>query len=167
MAVGFSPDTSVAYLLAYSQILTMSITGGPTTVLAGQTNFGFADGTGAQAQFFGATSLTVHPLGVIYITDFFNHRIRACTPLGVVSTFAGSGIQGQLDGAALIAQFNNPSGIVLDLAGTNIFVSCFGANTLRQVVVATGWTTTLAGSGLAAVTNGVGLAAAFNHPTYI
>ncbi len=40
----------------------------------------------------------------------------------MVSTFAGSGIQGDLDGVNLHAQFNYPRGIAIDPQG-NIYVS--------------------------------------------
>ena len=70
----------------------MSINGGSTTVLAGQSISGFADGQGTAAMFNVALGLVIHPVtGMIYITDMCNNRIRTCTPSGYVTTLTGTG----------------------------------------------------------------------------
>src|SRR6266567_605279 len=68
------------------------------------------------------------------------------TPLSLsqaVSTFAGVS-PGSTDGTGAAARFYVPASITTD--GTNLFVSDTGNNTIRQVVIATGAVTTLAGS---------------------
>ena len=60
---------------------------------------------------------------------------------------AGNSAMGFIDGSAFIATFNGPSGIVIDSAGVNLFVTCRDANSIRQVVIATGYVTTLVGAG--------------------
>src|SRR6185369_10850209 len=60
------------------------------------------------------------------------------------------------------ARFNQPWGIATD--GTNLYVSDSGNNKIRKVVIRTGAVTTLAGSGSADSTDGVGTKASFNLP---
>lgn len=64
-----------------------------------------------------------------------------------VTTLAGS-VVGIADGPVFNATFNGPYGIVIDFAGVNLFVTCLTAKSIRQVVIATGYVTTLAGAGV-------------------
>ena len=116
-----------------------------TTVLAGRGISGFADGQGTLAVFNGPYGLVIHPItGVIYIAEFGNHRIRACTKLGNVSTLAGSATSGNDDGDAYTATFRYPEGIVMDSTSVNLYVTCNWIGYLRKVLVLSGYTTTLA-----------------------
>ena len=65
---------------------------GVVTTLSGSGSGAFADGTGAAASFNSPHGVAVIPsTGVIVVADYNNHRIRLVTPLGVVTTLAGSG----------------------------------------------------------------------------
>ena len=55
--------------------------------------------------------------GNVYVADTGNHAIRKVTPLGVVSTVAGTGVAGFHDGAAAQAQFNGPISVAVDAHG--------------------------------------------------
>ena len=155
------------YVLNNFQLM-KSLGGAPLTVVAGSGVPGFADGQGTAAMFDWSSGLVVHPVtGVIYITDWHNNRVRVCTPLGLISTLAGSAASGNTDGSSSIATFNSPCGIVMDTIQQYIYVTCFSANTLRQIVVNTGFTTTLAGSGAYTSLDGTGLLASFNNPAYV
>ena len=80
-----------------------------------------------------------------------------------VTTLAGSGSFGSLDGAAASAQFNNPQGLWGD--GTNLYVADSGNGTIRKVLIANGFVTTLAGSaGVFGSADGTGSAAQFTAP---
>jgi sugar lactone lactonase YvrE len=85
----------------------------------------------------------------LYVADFFNHTIRQVViATGKVTTLAGSGNPndwGCVDDTGVDARFYKPLGITTD--GTNVYVADTGNNTIRQVVIATGEVTTLAGSG--------------------
>ena len=162
------PAKTFSYIIGSTQIFTVPISGGTPSVLAGQAGvLGYADGTGSQVQFWNPNDAAVHPrTGVLYLVDG-THRIRVCTSLGVVTTLAGCGERGNVDGAAFTAKFNWPTGIVLDSSSVNLYVTCLDGNTLRQVVVLTGWVTTLAGSGGQLENDGTGPAASFNQPAYV
>jgi len=133
------------------------------TTLAGTLSSGSTDGTGAAAQFWGPIGITTDGFN-LYVTDFANHTIRQIViSTGVVTTLAGTASSsGSTDGTGAAAQFYYPSGITTD--GVNLYVTEFN-HTIRQIVIATGVVTTLAGSaGLSGFTDGTGAAAQFNNP---
>ena len=85
--------------------------------------------------------------GTIYITDTGNNRIRVVDASGIITTFAGSGEQGDAgdDGPALEAQFNGPSLIAVDAEG-NVYISDRLNHRVRKVDT-NGIITNVAGSG--------------------
>ena len=120
---------------------------------------GFADGTGAAAQFGAPRGMVVDQEGMIYVADTANHRIRRITPAGVVTTIAGTGVAGFADGLVNQAQFDRPIGIALGADGV-LYVT----DNHRVRRIANGSVTTLAGTGEASFTDGVGNAARFHNP---
>jgi sugar lactone lactonase YvrE len=87
------------------------------------------------------------------------------TSTGNLSLLAGHlGDSGTTDGTGVFARFEDPAGVATDGAG-NLFVADTVASTIRQVVLATGQVTTLAGTASAPGTaDGVGAAARFGDP---
>lgn len=134
---------------------------GVVTTLAGQAYNGFADGTGAAAQFYGPMGLAVDAAGTVYVADAYNYRIRKVSSAGVVTTLAGS-TQGFVDGNGPSAQFAFPSSVALDAAG-NVYVADESSHRIRKVTAA-GLVTTLAGSGTCGSADGSGAAASFCYP---
>lgn len=132
---------------------------GVVSTLAGSTG-GFADGTGADAQFKYPIGITVDASGNVYVVDSGNHKIRKISPEGVVSTLAGS-IAGFADGTGASAQFSSPAGIAIDLQG-NAYVADFNNHRIRKVSPE-GIVSTLAGS-TQGYANGIGDNAMFNNP---
>jgi DNA-binding beta-propeller fold protein YncE len=83
---------------------------------------------------------------------------------GWVSTIAGSAdLAGDRDGAGTAARFDSPEGIACD--GQSLYVADTRNHLVRQIVLATGRVTTLAGvSGEAGAVDGVGAGARLNYP---
>src|SRR6185295_3637021 len=96
-------------------------TEGVVTTLAGG-NEGFSDGNGLAASFNTPSSLALDARGNLYLADTSNNRIRKITPQGDVSTIAGDGTAGYIDGSAAQARFNGPVGVAVDAQG-NVFVA--------------------------------------------
>ncbi len=71
------------------------------------------------ADFFSPRGLLTDSFGNLYISDYFNHRVRRVSPDGRITTVAGSGKQGHLGdgGLATSALLENPDGLALDSAG--------------------------------------------------
>ena len=162
-----SPQTYTAGLtlspLAPTNSGGTAIINGQTTTLAGSTTAGYMDGTGTAAQFNHPEGIAVDASGNVYVSDAYNNRIRKITPLGVVTTFAGSGATGSTNGTGTAASFNTPNGMAIDGAG-NIYVADYHNNLIRKITAA-GVVSTLAGNGTAGFINGAAASAEFNSPT--
>ena len=89
--------------------------------------------------------------GNIYVADYGNNLIQKITPAGMVTTLAGNGNIGSINGISTAATFNGPSGIAVDGAG-NVYVADAGNNLIRQITP-DGTVSTLAGTVVAADTS--------------
>lgn len=110
---------------------------GKVTTLAGggPGTSGFADGTGTTARFNNPTGVAVDSLGNVYVADYLNNRIRKITSQGVVTTLAGSGDKGSVDGVGIVVSFNRPIGIAVNNAGNIIYVADFEGNRIRKISI--------------------------------
>jgi prepilin-type N-terminal cleavage/methylation domain-containing protein len=165
---GFVFDTDGSmYLTESMNHRVRKISGGIVSTLAGNgTGYGtggFADGTGAAAQFNTPVGIVVDGSHNVFVADYDNHRIRKITPSGVVTTFAGSGVGGFADGTGGAAQFNRPWGLAIDSNDT-IYVADKYNHRIRKITSA-GVVTTLAGSSTSGAANGTGGAATFYRPS--
>lgn len=113
---------------------------GTSTVFAGGT-MGMLDGTGAAARFNQPYAITMDAAGNFYVGDRMNHAIRKITPAGVVTTLAGNGSPGFVNGTGGAASFYEPLGVTADAAG-NIYVADYINSALRKITPA-GVVTTL------------------------
>lgn len=137
-------------------------TDGTVTTLAGFSE-GFADGEGTAARFNTPSGLALDGAGNLYVADTGNHAIRRITPLGAVSTLAGTGVAGFRDGPAAQAQFNGPIGVAVDAHG-NVFVADTYNDRIRRIDTQ-GQVSTLAGGERPGNTDGIGMQARFDTPT--
>jgi hypothetical protein len=123
---------------------------------------GYADGTGAAAQFNEPIDVAVDRANNVYVADRINAVIRKITPDRVVTTFAGSaGDPGPDDGVGVLASFRYPHGLAIDSA-TNIYVADRGNHVIRKITPG-GVVTTIAGTaGTSGTADGTNAAARFS-----
>ncbi len=131
---------------------------------------GFMDGVGNVARFDKPFGVVVDSDGNVYVADSENHRIRKVTSTGVVSTLAGTGTAGFMDGMGNVAKFDKPFGVVVDSDG-NVYVADSENHRIRKIT-STGVVSTLAGTGIKAdgtagggFIDGVGNVAQFDSPS--
>lgn len=131
---------------------------GVVTTFAGSGSIGSANGTGTAASFNYPMGLAFDASGNLYVADAYNHRIRKITPAGVVSTYAGSGASGLLDGTLSAARFSYPIGLSFDGNG-DLYVADRSNFAIRKI--SGDAVTTVAGNGTAGSVDGTGAAARF------
>ena len=151
--------------LTNATIRKITVATGAVTTLAGAAGYGHSDGTGAAATFFGPQELAYDGAGNLYVSDTGNNTIRQiAVATGAVTTLAGAaGTVGSADGVGTTASFSVPGGLAYDGAG-NLYVADTQNDRIRQIAVATGTVTTLAGSGALGSADGTGAAARFYQP---
>src|SRR6478672_5364626 len=137
---------------------------GQVATLAGS-NEGFSDGQGTAAAFNTPSALAIDANGNLYVADTSNNRIRKVTPQGEVSTVAGDGAAGYIDGPGTQARFNGPIGVAVDAHG-NVFVADTYNDRVRKIS-ADGQVSTVAGIGLAGYADGDRNGALFDTPSGI
>lgn len=82
-----------------------------------QTSGSMLNATGTAARFNKPMGLAFDSSGNLFVADMGNYLIRKITPAGVVSTFAGSGTQGIVNGVGTAASFFRPMKIAFDKSG--------------------------------------------------
>ena len=117
--------------------------GGRVTTLVGRGLFDFGDNDGD-----GNTAHLQHPLGLdvgdglVYVADTYNSKIkRVGVHTRAVTTIAGSGVSGLVDGPLFEAQFSEPGG--LSLVGGRLYVADTNNHAIRLVDLDQGQVTTL------------------------
>jgi sugar lactone lactonase YvrE len=173
-ALAVGPDGNVYVADTYNhricKLSRPAIPGGVWTVtnLAGTGIAGFIEGAGSVARFSFPYGLTLDASGNVFVADSNNHRIRKVTPVGAVSTYAGSGTAGFLDSAtASGARFNTPQGVVI--SDGNLYVADTFNDRIRKVTAVgstSGAVSTFAGSTQGAM-DGNGTSAQFDTPSGI
>ncbi|HAA58398.1 MAG TPA: hypothetical protein DCE42_26785 [Myxococcales bacterium] len=134
---------------------------GNVTTIAGS-DWGYADGKGAAAKFKNPYGLAVDKSGNIFVADSGNHMIRKVTPTGVVTTYAGQKLSGEIDGALKDAKFDTPRDVAFDSAG-NMYIADSRNHKIRKISTS-GVVSTLAGGGSSGFKDGKGTAAQFFYP---
>jgi RHS repeat-associated protein len=131
---------------------------GLVQTIAGATPEGFANGPALQALFKQPEGIAVNASGVLYIADTQNNVIRKLEN-GVVSTIAGTGHGGVVDGPPDLAEFMQPSGISLDEGG-NLWIADTGNEAIRRI----GQTVTTIGTGKPGYVDGALAASQWKQP---
>jgi NHL repeat len=131
-AVAFAPDGALIIVDASAHNVRRLFDGRVTTIAGharpGQSaqyrRGGFRDGNALDAEFNRPVGVAVGKSGAVYIADANNFRIRKLFH-GLVTTFAGKGIDGYADGNAATAIFHDPNGIAVD-DDENVYVADTG-----------------------------------------
>ena len=130
----------------------MNITSGiiTTVVGTGVAGYGGDNGPATAALIDNPYDICLDKFGNLYITDAFtNFRIRKVDTAGIITTFAGTGVQGYpVDGVPATAQdLDFPNGLLADDTG-NIYIADEGSASCRvRKVNTSGIITTVAGNG--------------------
>lgn len=137
---------------------------GQVVKLAGSGASGSNDAVGAAATFNSPYGICIDNTNTnLYVCDSGNNKIRQIViATSNVTTLAGSGTGTFADGTGAAASFFTPRQVCFN--GGNIYIADSANNRIRKVVVASGVTTTIGGSGTAVTTDGVGALAAFFTP---
>ncbi len=114
---------------------------GVVTTVAGNGTAGYANGTPGQFNY--PWQSTIDAGGNIIVVEKDGARIRKIATNGNVSTIAGTGVAGFLDGTG--AKFNNPLDAVVDSYG-NVFVVDRDNKRIRKITTA-GLVSTFVGDG--------------------
>ena len=124
-----------------------------------------------QADLYLPSGVALDGAGNLFIADSHHNRVRevfAAGPnAGTITTVAGNGSAGY-DAASTVAtsaSLNQPGGVALDGAG-NLYIADTNNNVVREVNLATGTITTVAGNGTPGYTGdgGAATAATLNSP---
>ena len=119
------------------------------TTLAGGNlfDFGDQDGMGDRARLQHPLGIAIHD-GRVLIADTYNHKIKMLDPAsGKVTTVAGTGQPGHVDGAAARAQFYEPGGLAV--CGHVVYVADTNNHAVRTLDLQTSTVSTLTLEGLA------------------
>jgi sugar lactone lactonase YvrE len=144
-----------------NRIRKVSATGIISTVAGtGTAGFGGDGGLATAAQLNGPVDVAVDSLGILYIADANNNRIRKVSAAGIMTTVAGNGTPGfgGDGGLATAAQLNGPQFGAIDSSG-NLYIADFGNKRIRKVTP-TGIISTAAGNGTTGFSGDGGLATA-------
>ncbi len=138
-------------------------TTGNVTTIAGNGIAGMANGPAHTASFNAPTGIAVDAFGNVFVADYNNHRIRKIDTTGNVTTYAGTGTLGYVNGDALTtARLRNPHGLATDTQG-NLYIAEYGNSVIRKVDTL-GNVTTFAGTNTAGFLDGPAATAQFNYP---
>lgn len=101
-------------------------------------------GPAIKAVLHGARAVCVDGKGNTYVCEREGNSVRKIDDKGVITTLAGNGERGNVDGPADKARFNGPKAIRCDRAG-NVYVVDTENHSIRKIDVTTGTVSTVAG----------------------
>jgi sugar lactone lactonase YvrE len=140
---------------------------GALVLIAGTGTQGYSGDSGpaTSAQLNAPRGLAIGDDGTLYVADTGNHRIRAISTAGTITTFAGTGTPGFSgdNGPATSASLHTPTALAIDSTGALLLCDT-GNHRLRRI--AAGIVPTIAGNGVQGFSgdNGPATAAQLDSP---
>ncbi len=152
------------YISENSCIRKMDVLTFTVSTIAGTTTTGYLDGPALSAKFDNVFSIALDNANNLYIADWKNNRMRKLSN-GTVSTIAGNGVQGILNGIGTAAQLQAPRSVVIDNGNTLYFSDSF-TSIIRKIAVSTSEVTFFSGSSsVSGDVNGIADTALYNQPS--
>ena len=118
----------------------------------GSTGYSGDGGAATNARLSQPQAIAKDSIGNIFVADSYNQRIRKIDVNGIITTIAGTGINGTNGdgGAATSAKISYPNGIAVDKIGNVVFGEIYQPPTYSRIrkISTNGIITTIVGSGL-------------------
>lgn len=160
--VAISPDGNIIVTDRANNSIRKVTPEGVVTTMLGDGTSGFADGNVSVARLNLPWKSCVDKDGNIFIADRDNHAIRKININGLVSTVAGTGTAGFVDGPGAQAKFNQPIDVAVDGNGV-LYVADNNNHKIRKITP-DGVVSTLAG-GASGFKDGDLATALFRNPS--
>ena len=168
-----SSDNSIYVADEFNHCIRRISASGEVTTIAGSGIAGYEDSEDAlNGKFLFPTGLAFAG-DTLYIADRGNHLIRSLQAsvspgsirnVGDLTTLAGNGVSGFVNGATDSAQFDNPTDVAISPSGA-ILVADRDNHCIRAIDTTNGFVSTRAGTGTAGLENGERTVSQFNSPT--
>jgi hypothetical protein len=123
------------------------------------------NGPSEEALFYEPSGIEFDSNQNLFVADKKNNCIRKINKIGIVTTYAGTGKKGFVNGIFNQAEFNNPSDVAIGANGDIFVADCFN-NCIRKIDT-NGNVFTVAGDGKKGFANGRSLKARFHKPESI
>jgi hypothetical protein len=150
----------VAFKNSVGRLIISSGSAYVTTIAGIKDSASHKDGIGSNARFNNILDIIIDDDNNLYVGE--SNYVRKIDPTYKVTTIAGSGVSGYLDGPALSCRFKSASALAFS-SNHNLYIADMTDNRIRMLS-ASGTVSTIAGNGTAAVVNGVGTLAQLDQP---
>ncbi|MBW2734281.1 MAG: hypothetical protein JRH20_17975 [Deltaproteobacteria bacterium] len=132
---GLTHDSSgVIYVADRGNNVIRQIKEGVVSTLIGDSTEGDKNGPGSSAQLNAPSAVAVDDSGKLYVADTNNNKIKVYDPSsGLVSTLAGDGHHGYLNGDPLSARFAEPESLVVTPDGATVYVADTHNHCIRKI----------------------------------
>ncbi len=167
----FRSPRSVAFDLEGNLIITekntirkVELSGSVSLIAGAPDSIGYIDATMGNARFGDIRGVVVDQFNYVYVADYSNHVIRKITTDLEVSTFAGQGIPGIVNGLPQDSKFNKPLGMSIANNGT-IYLADQENNLIRKIN--NGGVVEIVAGSIYGYEDGVNVNAKFRQPTTV
>ncbi len=110
------------------------ISGGMVYTFSGSGAPSSIDGTANMGSYNLPSGISITNNGYFYVTDAGGYKLRKMDPTGAITTIAGNGTVGFIDGPGISAEFDGLGGVCYDIHG-NIYIADANNNRIRKITV--------------------------------